>query len=406
VGETKFETINRHIHEALPSVRESCPEVGELTDMLIRRMARPRPEERFQTPQEVLEAFEADAGEARALLESAADLPPVREQIAEWRPGEPVEVRLRAREREYVHVISRKVEEMLEAEGVDPEFQGYAQTVFTELVANAFDHGCRDRPDGVVRIRLELNEAFFRVEVIDPGPGFAAREMLDRIKDEPLDRERRRGIFQVLGIADLLEYSPKGNHAKAVLYRKSEGSGVFSHTANDILYVEIKGKGDLALAETFRRWVENLHLAEPTRLCLMVRTDWVSSMFVGTIGKLQTAIQESGSALSVWAEHRSCYRIMQQLGVTSFVHIYDSLESAELALRYKSLARPGADGEESPAESAEDSPETPGAGEEPSARPSGPRSRRAADRRGSDRRRGAAPPESFWNRLRRLFGGK
>ena len=148
-----------------------------------------------------------------------------------------------------------------------------------------------------------------------------------------MKRERRRGLIQVRKIADSITYSPKGNHVKAVIYKKSRGSGVFVHTSGNIMNVEIKGKCDFALTESFKKWVEDFNIETPHRICLMVRTDWVSSQFVGAIVLLNHKIKDAGSAMSVWTEHKSCYRIMQQLGLTAYVHIYDSLETAQMSLQ-------------------------------------------------------------------------
>jgi len=143
--------------------------------------------------------------------------------------------------------------------------------------------------------------------------------------------------MQVAGIADLT-YTPKGNRVKAVLYRKAEGTGVFRHRRDGIEFIEIRGKGDLALAEEFRRFVETYEVQRPARVCLMVRTEWVSSMFVAAIAELNALLAEHGSVLGVWVEHQGCYRIMEQLGITAFVGVYTSLSEAQLNLRYADIA--------------------------------------------------------------------
>jgi len=356
IGKTALETITMHIHNPVPSLKQSRTDASDLICHVVQKMTAMDPAERFQTPQDVIDGFAADDKTIRMALRARESVLPVKEQLAGWKQGEAVEFRLPVDGREYTHLIAQKLEEQLNHIHVDPEFQGFAQTLFAELVANAFDHGCKGIAEGIVRIAMEVNEAFFRIEVEDPGPGFAAQAMLEKIKKEPLDRERRRGIMQILSIADVFTY-PKGNHAKAVLYRKSKGSGITISQSEDITFIEIKGKGDLALAEEFRRWVENYESPEPQRLCLMVRTDWVSSMFVGTIGKLHSKVKAAGSALSVWVEHISCLRIMEQLGIRSFVRIYDSPETAKMALRYATLKKPEKsatpaddDGDSAPAE--------------------------------------------------------
>ena len=338
-GASPMETVNLHINEPLPPVRSLAPGATDVVCRVIERMTQKRPDDRHQTPNEVIE--ELTSGTAwSAPAASRAAVRPVQEQLAAWKRADRVEVSLLPEWREYVHLIALKVEDRLERAKVDPEFHGYAQTVFAELVANAFDHGCRDVTEGAITIRMELNDAFFSLEVEDPGPGFPAKETLAGIKKESFKRERRRGIMQVSSIADVITYSPKGNHVKVVLYRKSEGSGIFTHEREGIHYVEIKGKGDLALVEQFKRWVDNYDYTTPGRVCMMIRTEWVSSLFVGTMRAFSSNLSEAGSALSVWVEHQSCYRIMQNLGVTVVVHTYTSLGEAELALRYADVKAP------------------------------------------------------------------
>ncbi|MHC4887232.1 MAG: protein kinase domain-containing protein, partial [Planctomycetota bacterium] len=54
MGKNKFETVHRHINEAVPSVRDKVGWVSERTDHVIRRMTAQRVEERYQTPSEVI----------------------------------------------------------------------------------------------------------------------------------------------------------------------------------------------------------------------------------------------------------------------------------------------------------------------------------------------------------------
>lgn len=339
LGATAMETLALHIHNAVPSVQKEAPHVSDLVALVLGTMTALDQDDRYQEPQEALDALEGDEESARRQLAAASVVAPVPEQLNLWQADKPTTVKIPVESREYVHLVATALASKLGDAGVDAEFQGYAQTVFEELVANAFDHGCKSLTEGLVEIRMELNEAFFRIEVIDPGPGFAAQETLDRIKREPLNRERRRGIMQVYSITNLLSYNPNGTHVKAVLYRQAEGSGIHHHEADGITYVEVKGKGDLALMEKFKRWVDDYSPTEPVRLCLMVRTDWVSSMFVGAAAKLNNKLRESGSAFSVWPEHHSCYMIMQQLGITAFAHVYESLDQAVMVLRYASLKK-------------------------------------------------------------------
>jgi len=390
-GATVLDTVRMHIDDPLPSIARLAPDTNENVRRVIERMTAKKPDDRQQTPSEVIE--ELASGSRRTVPVAPSSVRPVAEQLEAWKGHDRVEVCLLCTWREYAQLVSLELDHRLEKERVDPEFHGYAQTVFAELVANAFDHGCKDATEGVVTITLELNAAFFSVAVEDPGCGFPAKETLERIKKEPLKRERRRGIMQIASIADVFTFSPKGNQVKAVLYRKAEGAGIFTHERQGIRFVEIKGKGDLALVEQFKRWVEDYNYNQPMRVCLMVRTEWVSSLFVGTIRELSENLLDKGSAFSVWVEHQSCHRIMEKLGVTLVVKAFTSLDEATLALRYASVTSP----EPSDAEAASSGTPEGGPATDTKATTSAPRPRRR--RRQNGTKRGGLVG---W--LRRLFG--
>jgi len=238
-------------------------------------------------------------------------------------------------EREYLHLISLEIAHHFEEAQVAADFQALAQTVFTELATNAFDHGVVHRKNGTVRIKLTFNEAFFRIEIADSGPGFAVEKTFKELRRAPVNRERQRGLLQVKQIADILEYNVSGNQVKAVLYRKAAGSGVFYTPGPAIARIEVRGKGDLALTEEFRRFVDNFAPQPVAPVLLWVRTDWVCSTFAGTIAKLASLMEEWGKPLAVCVEQGACRKIMEQLGVSALVTMYDSWEAAEAALKQK-----------------------------------------------------------------------
>lgn len=325
-GESALETISKHLNEDIPKLNT---EISPIVRRVVQKMTQRDPLRRYSEPFMIIDDLEAALEFSQE--NKIPDIPPISEQLQNWEGVKPTEILLPCDWREYVHLISQEVDNKLEESNVDPEFQGYVQTILTELVANAFDHGSQE--NGVIRIRLELNKAFFRIEVEDNGEGFAANEMLHKLRNAPVDRERQRGIIQVLQIADILEYNQKGNKVKAVIYRKSKGSGLFEENRDGIHFVEVKGKGDMALTELFRRWADSFEVADTKAVCLMVRTDWVSSMFVGSIAKIQSKLEEENVYLAIWVERPSCRRIMHQLGLTSFIDIHSSFEKAVTAVK-------------------------------------------------------------------------
>ncbi|MHC4252299.1 MAG: protein kinase domain-containing protein, partial [Planctomycetota bacterium] len=315
-GSNAIETVNMHISNPLPSVRDRRPDASDLVCRVVGRMTAKRPEDRYQTPEEVI----ADLAEAAGTAAPTTTVRPVSEQLEAWKRGTSVEVVLLPDMREYTHLVAAELDDHLDRAGATPEFKGGALTVLADLVANAFDHGCGDVSEGVVRIRMELNAAFFSLEVEDPGPGFEVEETLARLAKEPPGRTRGRGMVQVYNTADAVTYSRKGSSVKAVIYRKRKGSAVFTEERGGITFVDVKGS-DLALVGSFERTVGRYATGPARRVCLLVRTTYVPSRFVGAIVKFHETLEESGSALSVWVEHRHCYDSIESLGITEIVPI-------------------------------------------------------------------------------------
>ena len=68
-----------------------------------------------------------------------------------------------------------------ETAGVPSDVADQLAIVVEELVANVVDHG-RAPADGVIRLRLEREEALIRIEISDPGGSFDPR---DHVFDGP-----------------------------------------------------------------------------------------------------------------------------------------------------------------------------------------------------------------------------
>jgi anti-sigma regulatory factor (Ser/Thr protein kinase) len=67
------------------------------------------------------------------------------------------------------------------AGAIDEERLANARLLVSELVANAIEHV---REEGEIELRVAVDDAALRVEVVDPGPGF---EPAPRRADDPKD---------------------------------------------------------------------------------------------------------------------------------------------------------------------------------------------------------------------------
>ena len=139
--------------------------------------------------------------------------------------------------------------------------------------------------------------------------------------------------MQVAAVTDTLTFSEKGNQARAVIFRKPEGSGIQGEKNKGIHHLRVSGKGDLALVNGFEKWIDRYSPEEPERLLLRLESKWVSSSFIGCLAGLQEKVRKLGGALALWVEHSSCFEILEKLGVTSFVQVFESLKDAESHLR-------------------------------------------------------------------------
>jgi anti-sigma regulatory factor (Ser/Thr protein kinase) len=313
----------------LPPVRERRPDASDSVCRAVEKMTAKDPAQRHQTPREVIGEL-APSAAVQAGAATGPAVRPVAEQLEAWR-GPSIELEFLPRWKRYLHLVSHALDERLRKAYVGPEFHGNAQTLFIELGTNAFDHGCTEAAEGTVKIRLELNHALFSVEVEDPGEGFDIDATLAEIDAEPLERRRRRGLIQVRAIADVLEHNDAGTRVTAVLYRSE--SDITVDERGGLVNVEISGRGDIALAAAFIRWVSEYKPAPSCRLLLSLRTEWASSQFVGAVISLLGSLEERQGRFAIWVEHRTCFKNLDTLGITSLVPTFMAYDEAVRALR-------------------------------------------------------------------------
>jgi len=339
-GKSLVEVAQAHLKQPIPNIQEKLPEVNDSLRKVLEKMMAKEREQRYSKPQEVIvdlmEVKDRYTVGGASLTDTVSDnLNTLTKKLNDWEKGGELKVVIDKENREFTHLVLKAVEARLEnTEAVD-EFFGYACTVYTELVENAFDHGCSN--NGKVSIQIEITTAFFRIIVEDTGKGFDYKKEIEAIKHEKADRVRRRGIFQILNITKNVSYNESGNKVKAVIYRKSANSKIVTSDTDNIQMIEISGKGDSLLTNEFENYVTGYNLKKPRRVCLMIRTPWVASLFVTQIAALKRKLAEAGSPFCVFVENHSCYKIMKTLGVTELVKTYESMDDALAYLNFSSV---------------------------------------------------------------------
>lgn len=89
----------------------------------------------------------------------------------------------------------------------------------TEAMTNAVRYGLNKNPYGSIRIGYKIDNASFKLSIIDPGPGFNWQVYNHSIIDEVvLDDEGGRGIPLLLEIFDKVTWNYLGNHIGLFMY--------------------------------------------------------------------------------------------------------------------------------------------------------------------------------------------
>jgi serine/threonine-protein kinase RsbW len=80
-----------------------------------------------------------------------------------------------------------------------------------EAIVNAVRHGNRNDPAKSVRIRYQLNDQQFLIEIHDEGPGFDPEAVPDPLAPENLERPGGRGVFLMRHYMTWVSYNERGN---------------------------------------------------------------------------------------------------------------------------------------------------------------------------------------------------
>jgi serine/threonine-protein kinase RsbW len=90
----------------------------------------------------------------------------------------------------------------------------------TEALSNAVLYGNGSDPDKTVRVEVELHPRKVEVRVIDEGTGFDPDTVPDPTAPENLEEPGGRGLFLIRHLMDEMEYNPRGNALRMVLFQQ------------------------------------------------------------------------------------------------------------------------------------------------------------------------------------------
>lgn len=89
----------------------------------------------------------------------------------------------------------------------ESKFQRFT-TIYSELVDNAYNHGCGGKNNCKVTIQCLFSKWFIQLEVADDGRGFDLKKVLQKVDDERADsriRHGQSGIELILELSDSVE---------------------------------------------------------------------------------------------------------------------------------------------------------------------------------------------------------
>lgn len=113
-----------------------------------------------------------------------------------------------------VSVFANSLLKELENTGLSEEKISKFRTVLSELVNNAFRHGCQNRQNCFVQIDCIYSPWFIEIQVRDGGDGFNLAKVLET---PTTDRERRSGLQVVRALVDSLSTNQKGTSVTALI---------------------------------------------------------------------------------------------------------------------------------------------------------------------------------------------
>lgn len=106
------------------------------------------------------------------------------------------------------------------ASGVSPRDARFVvRVVLCEALANAILYGNRLDPSKFVEVRVQLDEEYLRLHVIDQGDGFDPTDVPDPTEVTAIDSERGRGLFLIRNLVDDVEFNCRGNGICMIMRR-------------------------------------------------------------------------------------------------------------------------------------------------------------------------------------------
>jgi serine/threonine-protein kinase RsbW len=110
-----------------------------------------------------------------------------------------------------LRVVENAIDETTMTIGISQDNYGKILVCTMEAVNNAILHGNRSNPEKIVDVELSFENNSLQIKVTDEGLGFRPEKVPDPTTPENIEELNGRGIYLMSHLADIIEYSQKGN---------------------------------------------------------------------------------------------------------------------------------------------------------------------------------------------------
>ena len=110
-----------------------------------------------------------------------------------------------------LRVVENAIDETTATIGISQDNYGKILVCAMEAVNNAILHGNHLNPEKIVDVELSFENNSLKIKVTDEGPGFRPEKVPDPTTPENIEELNGRGIYLMSHLADMIEYSGKGN---------------------------------------------------------------------------------------------------------------------------------------------------------------------------------------------------
>lgn len=110
-----------------------------------------------------------------------------------------------------LRIVENVIDEATTQLGISQDFYGKILVSAMEAVNNAIIHGNKSNPEKHVEIEISFNSNQLKIRVSDEGNGFRPESVPDPTTPENIEELNGRGIYLMSHLADIIEYSEKGN---------------------------------------------------------------------------------------------------------------------------------------------------------------------------------------------------